>query len=184
MWGLRLGELKEGDSFHPSIHAAADKVARARAWRSATMRKRDLEAEVHRFMDVYNEAWGRQLGLRPDHRRRGRVPGQEPEAGPRRALGLDRRARRRGGRRRADAARHQPGAGADERDGCCPSAGAYFLRRRRKIDRLRVFALGVKPEYQHLGVAAALYERHLESAADPTGRPGATWAGSWRPTSR
>ena len=31
------------------------------------MRKRDLEAEVTRFMDVYNEAWGAQLGLRPDH---------------------------------------------------------------------------------------------------------------------
>ena len=43
----------------------------------------------------------------------------------------------------------------------------HFLSRRRYIDRLRVFALGVLPERQHLGVAAALYERHLESAVDP-----------------
>jgi GNAT superfamily N-acetyltransferase len=41
----------------------------------------------------------------------------------------------------------------------------HFLRRKRYIDRLRVFALGVKHEYQHLGVAAALYERHIETAA-------------------
>ena len=36
---------------------------------------------------------------------------------------------------------------------------------RRKIDQVRVFALGVKPEYQHFGVAAALYVRHMETAA-------------------
>jgi GNAT superfamily N-acetyltransferase len=41
----------------------------------------------------------------------------------------------------------------------------HFLTGRSKIDRLRVFALGVKPEYQHLGVAAALYEEHVASAA-------------------
>ena len=41
----------------------------------------------------------------------------------------------------------------------------HFLRRKRYIDRLRVFALGVKNEYQHLGVAAALYERHVQTAA-------------------
>jgi GNAT superfamily N-acetyltransferase len=34
--------------------------------------------------------------------------------------------------------------------------------RRAGIDRVRVFALGVKPEYQHLGIAAAFYDRCLE----------------------
>jgi len=38
------------------------------------------------------------------------------------------------------------------------------LRARRKIDSVRVFALGVKPEYQHTGVAAALYKRHFDMA--------------------
>jgi len=33
------------------------------------------------------------------------------------------------------------------------------------IDTVRVFALGVKPAYQHLGVAALLYVRHRETAA-------------------
>ena len=36
---------------------------------------------------------------------------------------------------------------------------------RRKIDAVRVFALGVKPEYQHTGVAARFYQMHFESAA-------------------
>ena len=39
-----------------------------------------------------------------------------------------------------------------------------FLTGRGKIDRVRVLALGVKPQYQHLGVAAALYVRHIETA--------------------
>jgi GNAT superfamily N-acetyltransferase len=39
------------------------------------------------------------------------------------------------------------------------------LRERKKIDKVRVFALGVKPEYQHTGVAAGLYRRHFDMAA-------------------
>ena len=52
-----------------------------------------------------------------------------------------------------------------------PFGWLTFLRRRRQIDRVRVFALGVKPEYQHWGVAAALYVRHIETAAE-VGMPG------------
>ena len=40
-----------------------------------------------------------------------------------------------------------------------PFGWLRFLRGKRKIDRVRVFALGVKPEYQHTGVAAALLRR-------------------------
>ena len=46
-----------------------------------------------------------------------------------------------------------------------PFGWLRFLTGRAKIDRIRVFALGVKPRYQHLGVAAALYVRHIEVAA-------------------
>ncbi|MGZ6673318.1 MAG: hypothetical protein ACXVFM_13295, partial [Solirubrobacteraceae bacterium] len=38
----------------------------------------------------------------------------------------------------------------------------HFLRRRKIIDRCRVGFLGVKPEYQHTGVAAALYVEHFD----------------------
>jgi GNAT superfamily N-acetyltransferase len=40
----------------------------------------------------------------------------------------------------------------------------YFLNKRRIIDRVRVGFLGVMPEYQHTGVAAALYMEHFEIA--------------------
>jgi GNAT superfamily N-acetyltransferase len=41
----------------------------------------------------------------------------------------------------------------------------HFLRRSRIMDRVRVGFLGVKPEYQHTGVAAHLYAEHFEMAA-------------------
>jgi GNAT superfamily N-acetyltransferase len=41
----------------------------------------------------------------------------------------------------------------------------HFLRRQRTIDQVRVGFLGVKPEYQHTGVAAHLYAEHFETAA-------------------
>jgi GNAT superfamily N-acetyltransferase len=40
----------------------------------------------------------------------------------------------------------------------------YFLRRSKLTDRVRVGFLGVKPEYQHTGVAAALYVEHFDTA--------------------
>jgi GNAT superfamily N-acetyltransferase len=41
----------------------------------------------------------------------------------------------------------------------------YYVNRRRIIDRIRVGFLGVMPEYQHTGAAAALYVEHFDTAA-------------------
>ena len=41
----------------------------------------------------------------------------------------------------------------------------HFLRRAKIMDRVRVGFLGVKPEYQHTGVAAGLYIEHFDMAA-------------------
>ncbi|MGI8507009.1 MAG: hypothetical protein ACR2MK_09460 [Solirubrobacteraceae bacterium] len=41
----------------------------------------------------------------------------------------------------------------------------YYLNRSRIIDRVRVGFLGVIPEYQHTGVAAALYIEHFDVAS-------------------
>jgi GNAT superfamily N-acetyltransferase len=38
------------------------------------------------------------------------------------------------------------------------------LRAKKKIDAVRVFALGVKPAYQHTGVAARFYQLHYDAA--------------------
>jgi GNAT superfamily N-acetyltransferase len=40
----------------------------------------------------------------------------------------------------------------------------YYLNRRTIIDRVRIGFLGVMPEYQHTGVAAALYLEHFDMA--------------------
>ena len=46
-----------------------------------------------------------------------------------------------------------------------PFGWLKLLTGQSKIDRVRVFALGVKPEYQHTGIAARFYVRHIETAA-------------------
>jgi GNAT superfamily N-acetyltransferase len=51
-----------------------------------------------------------------------------------------------------------------------PFGWFHYLNRRRLIDRVRIGFLGVLPEYQHTGVAAALYMEHYEMA-ERTGRP-------------
>ncbi len=45
-----------------------------------------------------------------------------------------------------------------------PFGWVHYLRRGTIIDRVRVGFLGVKPEYQHTGVAAALYVEHFDTA--------------------
>jgi GNAT superfamily N-acetyltransferase len=40
----------------------------------------------------------------------------------------------------------------------------HFLRRHRIMDRVRVGFLGVRPEFQHTGVAAAMYVEHFDMA--------------------
>ena len=55
---------RRATEFHPLIHAAAEK-SREQGVVLRNMRKRDLEAEVGRFMEVYNEAWGDNWGFVP-----------------------------------------------------------------------------------------------------------------------
>jgi GNAT superfamily N-acetyltransferase len=52
-----------------------------------------------------------------------------------------------------------------------PFGWAYFLRKRWIINQVRVGFLGVLPEYQHTGVAAALYIEHFD-VAERTRRKG------------
>lgn len=162
MWTLWLGELKEGNEFHPMIHAAAAH-SREHGVTVRPMRRKHLEAEVARFMDVYNEAWGDNWGFVPITE--AEVEFQAKNLRP----VLD--------ENWAMIAEHEGvvvGAALTLPDvnqalarmngRVLPFGWWHFLRRKRYIDRLRVFALGVKHDYQHLGVAAALYERHVEMA--------------------
>ena len=145
------------------------------------MRKDDLEAEVNRFMEIYNEAWGDNWGFVPitDAEVAFQAKNLKPILSEDWAMIAERDGEVLG------AALTSPDVNqvlAKMGGRLLPLGWLRFLLGRRKIDLIRVFALGVRPEHQHLGVAAALFVRHSRSR-----RPGswpARWGGSWRPTSR
>ena len=166
MWELHLGQLKEGERFDPSIHAAAEKALREEGITIRNMRKRDMAAEVRRFMDVYNEAWGDNWGFVP-------ITDAEVEFQAKNLKQvLDEEwtfmAEKDGevvGAALTLPDINQVLAGLKGR--LLPFGWARFLLGKRKVDQLRVFALGVKHDYRHTGIAAGLYLKHLEMAARP-----------------
>ncbi|HET9198788.1 MAG TPA: hypothetical protein VFN92_11105 [Solirubrobacterales bacterium] len=166
MWELRMGELKEGEKFDPSIHEAAEKALRDEGIVIRNMRKRDMANEVRRFMEVYNEAWGDNWGFVP-------ITDAEVEFQAKNLKQvLDEEwtfmAEKDGevvGAALTLPDINQVLAGMNGR--LLPFGWAKFLAGKRKIDRLRVFALGVKHDYRHTGVAAGLYLEHIKMAALP-----------------
>jgi GNAT superfamily N-acetyltransferase len=165
MWELWFGDLAQGDQFTPMIHAAADH-SRKEGVVVRHMRKRDMEAEVTRFMGVYNVAWGRNWGFVPITE--AEVAFQAKNLKPVLDEAWAMIAEKDGEVVGAALTLPDVDQALKRMNGrVLPVGWWHFLRRRTYIDRLRVFALGVLPEHQHLGVAAALYERHLESAQDP-----------------
>jgi GNAT superfamily N-acetyltransferase len=170
MWELWFGKLKAGTELHPLIHAAAAKSREAGVV-LRPMRKREMEAEVTRFMEVYNEAWGHNWGFVPitEAEVRFQAKNLKPVLDENWAMMAEKDGEIVG------AALTLPDveqALAKMNGNLLPFGWIHFLRRKRYIDRLRVFALGVKDSYQHLGVAAALYERHVEMAASVGPRGG------------
>jgi len=169
MWRLAMGELEQGDQFHDLIHQAATNAAEHGVV-IREMRKRDLDAEIGRFMDVYNEAWGDNWGFVPitEEEVRFQAKNLKPILDPNWAMIAERDGEVVG------AALTLPDVNqvlAHMNGRLLPIGWWRFLTGRGNIDRVRVLALGVKPRFQHLGVAAALYVRHLEVAA----RVGQLW---------
>ena len=162
MWDLWLGKLKAGNEFDPMIKAAAQ-IAEDKGVVVRKMRKRELEAEIARFMEVYNEAWSRNWGFVPITE--AEVAFQAKNLRP--VLVEDWAMIAEQNDVLVGAALTLPDINQvlKKMNGrLFPFGWWHFLTGRRKIDRVRVFALGVKRQYQHLGVAAALYEAHRETA--------------------
>jgi GNAT superfamily N-acetyltransferase len=167
MWELRLDDVEDKGGFHPMIHEMARKVADEHGVTIRKMRKRDFEAELQRFMDVYNSAWEKNWGFVPLTEKEIRYYASDlkPILDERWAMIAERDGEVLG------AALSLPDVNQclEHMNGrLLPFGWAKFLYYKRKIDRIRVFALGVKPEHQHLGIAAAFYVKHLEQA-DPKG---------------
>jgi GNAT superfamily N-acetyltransferase len=171
MWELQFGDLKEGERFDPSIHAAAEKALHEEGIAIRRMRKREMANEVRRFMDVYNEAWGDNWGFVPitDAEVEFQAKNLKQVIAENWAFMAEKDGEVIG------AALTLPDINqvmAKLNGRLLPFGWLKFLLGKRKIDQLRVFALGVKHEYRHSGVAAGLYLKHLEEAAVPGGIAG------------
>jgi GNAT superfamily N-acetyltransferase len=162
MWSLHVTGREH---VHPAIWQAADRLESDHGIVCRNFRKKDLQDEVTRFLEVYNSAWERNWGFVPlneeevrhyakdlkpvldenwamvaEHKDTGEVVGA--------ALTLP--------------DFNQVLARLNGR--LLPFGWLTALRAKSKIDAVRVFALGVKPEYQHTGVAARFYQMHFDAA--------------------
>ena len=163
MWSLHV---ENRDEVHPGIWEVAGKVESEHGITCRYMRKKDLHDEVDRFLQIYNAAWERNWGF---------VPLDEKEVhayAENLKFVLDENwamvAEKGDTGEVVGAALTLPDfnqAVAKVGNGrLFPFGWLKLLRGRKSIDRVRVFALGVKPEYQQYGVAARLYEMHYDSA--------------------
>jgi GNAT superfamily N-acetyltransferase len=145
------------DSMLPIIDDLADRLEPEHGITLRRMRKRNLKSEVRAFMDVYNQAWASNWGFVPltdaelDHLAKELKPVLDENfaAVAETADGHV-----------AGVSLSLPDWGqvlAQLNGRLLPLGWLKAMRTQRKIDEIRVFALGVKPEYQHTGVAAALY---------------------------
>jgi hypothetical protein len=166
MWELQFGDLKEGERFDPSIHAAAKKALEGEGISIRNVRKRNLDEEFFHLMDVYNEAWGDNWGFVPitDAERHFQTKNLKPVLAEEWMMVAEKDGDVIGGAITLPDI-NQVLAKLNGR--LLPFGWAKFLLGKRKIDQLRVFALGVKHAYRHTGVAAGLYLKHLETAASP-----------------
>jgi hypothetical protein len=166
MWELQFGDLKDGERFDPAIHAAAEKALREEGVVIRNISLRNLPAEMRAFSEVYNEAWGDNWGFVP-------ATGAEIEFHAKilkQVLDEDWGFIAEKDGEPVGAALTLPDINqvlARLNGRLLPAGWLKFLLGKRKIDQLRVFALGVKHAYRHTGVAAGLYLKHLETAARP-----------------
>jgi GNAT superfamily N-acetyltransferase len=150
---------------HPAIWEIADRVEAEHGIICRPMRKRDLESEVSKFLEVYNSAWERNWGFVPltADELRHYAKDLKPVLDENWAM----IAERKDTREVVGAALTLPDFNqvlAKLNGRLLPFGWLTALRARPKINRVRVFALGVKPEYQHTGVAARFYQMHFDAA--------------------
>jgi GNAT superfamily N-acetyltransferase len=149
----------------PVIFKLAGQVEPRHGIRIRRMSRRSLRRDMDRFADVYNAAWSENWGFSPFGKRDLDVFAQELQ------LVFDRHwfmvAETADGDTAAvaitvldvnQALRKMNGR-------LLPLGWWHYLRKGSYINRVRVGFLGVKPSYQHTGVAAALYVEHFDMSA-------------------
>jgi GNAT superfamily N-acetyltransferase len=140
----------------PVIQELAGKLEPEHGIHVRNMRKRNMHDEVRAFMEVYNAAWEDNWGFVPLTDAELAAYAKELKPILQEKWGLI-----------AEKDGEVVGAALTLDDynlilpklngRLLPLGWLKLLRERRKIDEVRVFALGVKREYQHTGTAAAFY---------------------------
>lgn len=171
MWEL---DIADRASVLPVIDELAGKVQSEHGIRLRKMSQRSLRKDMDRFAEVYNAAWSRNWGFAPYSKSDLDAYTQELRLVFHRDWFMV-------AERESDGA--TVGVAITVPDvnqvlktmngKLLPFGWWRFLRRFRYIDRCRVGFLGVKPEFQHTGVAAALYIEHFDMAAADSS--GVTW---------
>jgi GNAT superfamily N-acetyltransferase len=157
-------DVSDREKILPVIFELADKLEPEHGIVVRRMRKKDFEGEVRRFMEVYNAAWENNWAFVPltDSELRDYAKQLKPLLDERWAWIAEKDGET------AGAALtlldwNEVLIGMNGR--LFPTGWLKFLLGRNKIRHVRVFALGVKPEYQHTGVAAKFYIEHFDQAA-------------------
>jgi GNAT superfamily N-acetyltransferase len=145
------------DKMLPVIDELADRLEPEHGISLRRMRRRNLNVEVRRFMEVYNEAWSSNWGFVPltDSELDSMAKELKPVLDEDFACVAET-----ADGEVAGVSLSLPDWGkvlAKLNGRLLPLGWAKALREQRKIDEIRVFALGVRPRFQHTGVAAALY---------------------------
>ena len=149
----------------PIVFKLAEQVDPRHGIRIRRMSRRSLRRDMDRFAEVYNEAWSENWGFVPYTERDLDAYVQEMQ------LVFDRN-----WVMVAETAEGETAAVAltfpdinqvlvKMQGRLLPWGWLHFLRKKWIIDRVRVGFLGVKPAYQHTGVAAALYVEHFDTAS-------------------
>ncbi|HEV3094251.1 MAG TPA: GNAT family N-acetyltransferase [Solirubrobacteraceae bacterium] len=162
MWNL---EVTERDKVMPVIWELAEKVQSEHGIRVRPMRRRQLRKDLDSFAEVYNSAWSKNWDFVPFSKKDLDAYAFDLH------LAFDKHwfmiAEREDTGEVVGMAITVPDLNQvlEKMKGkLLPLGWWHFLRKGRIMDRVRVGFLGVKPEYQHTGVAAKLYEEHFDAA--------------------
>jgi GNAT superfamily N-acetyltransferase len=161
MWSLHITGR---DKVMPIIWDLAEQLEPKHGIRIRKMSRRRLRRDLDAFAEIYNEAWARNFGFVPYEKEDLDAYAEELQ------LVFDRDwfmiAEEAGGKTVGMAITIPDVNQVLKRMNgrLLPLGWWHYLRKRRIIDRCRVGFLGVKPAYQHTGVAAGLYAEHFDMA--------------------
>jgi len=163
MWNL---EVSDREKVLPVIFELAEKVQSEHGIRVRPMRRRQLRKDMDAFAEVYNSAWSENWDFVPYSKKDLDAYAQELQ------LVFDKHwfmiAEREDTGEVVGMAITVPDVNqvlAQMHGKLLPLGWWKFLTKGKRIDRVRVGFLGVKPSYQHTGVAAKLYVEHFNAAA-------------------